>query len=74
MAKKVIVRVDRERCVGAAMCVAVAPDAFQIDAEGKAVVVIHAADEVERMRQAAEECPAAAVILEDAETREQVFP
>lgn len=74
MAKRVLVRVDRERCVGAAMCVAVAPETFMIDAQGKAVVIIHSADEAERVRQAAEECPAAAVILEDAETREQLFP
>jgi ferredoxin len=74
MPKRITVRIDRERCVGAAMCVAVAPDTFMIDAEGKAVVIIHSAEEAQRVRQAAEECPAGAVILEDADTHEQVFP
>jgi len=32
------VKVDRELCIGAASCIAVAPDTFELDAEGKAVV------------------------------------
>lgn len=32
------VKVDRSLCIGAASCVAVAPNAFELDAEGKAVV------------------------------------
>lgn len=56
------------------MCVAVAPGNFDIDAEGKAVAIIEVSDDGGRARQAAEECPAAAVILEDLETNEQIFP
>ena len=32
------VKVDRSVCIGAASCVAVAPNAFDLDSEGKAVV------------------------------------
>ena len=32
------VRVDRALCIGAASCVAVAPDTFELDSEGKAVI------------------------------------
>ncbi len=32
------VKVDREMCIGAASCVAVAPQAFDLDSEGKAVI------------------------------------
>lgn len=32
------VKVDRDLCIGAASCVAVAPNAFDLDSEGKAVV------------------------------------
>ncbi len=32
------VKVDRALCIGAASCVAVAPDTFELDAEGKAVI------------------------------------
>jgi ferredoxin len=32
------VKVDRDLCIGAASCVAVAPDTFELDSEGKAVI------------------------------------
>ncbi|MBI2431178.1 MAG: ferredoxin [Candidatus Levybacteria bacterium] len=32
------VKVDRELCIGAASCVAVAPNTFELDNEGKAVI------------------------------------
>ncbi len=32
------VKVDRGLCIGAASCVAVAPNTFELDAEGKAVI------------------------------------
>ncbi|GDX61750.1 hypothetical protein LBMAG33_0600 [Candidatus Levyibacteriota bacterium] len=32
------VRVDRNSCIGAASCVAVAPGTFELDGEGKAVI------------------------------------
>lgn len=32
------VKVDRDLCIGAASCVAVAPNTFELDAEGKAVI------------------------------------
>ena len=32
------VKVDRTLCIGAASCVAVAPDTFELDSEGKAVI------------------------------------
>lgn len=32
------VKVDRSLCIGAASCVAVAPNAFELDSEGKATV------------------------------------
>lgn len=31
------VKVDRDLCIGAASCVAVAPNTFELDSEGKAV-------------------------------------
>ncbi|OGH18049.1 MAG: hypothetical protein A3F31_03885 [Candidatus Levybacteria bacterium RIFCSPHIGHO2_12_FULL_38_12] len=32
------VKVDRRLCIGAASCVAVAPNTFELDSEGKAVI------------------------------------
>lgn len=33
------IKVDRDLCIGAGSCVAVAPKAFELDAEGKAVIL-----------------------------------
>lgn len=74
MDMRVRVRVDRGRCVGTAMCVAVAPNVFEIDNEGKAIVLVQKPQDRERLTKAAEECPTQAVILEDSETNEQLFP
>lgn len=54
--------VDRERCVGSAMCVAVAPGHFTL-LDGKASAVepeVHAADDV---IEAWESCPVSAVLV-----------
>lgn len=32
------VKVDRELCIGAASCVVVSPDTYELDSEGKAVI------------------------------------
>lgn len=65
MPKRIRVRIDRARCVGAAMCVAIVPSVFQVDEEGKATVLTDTMDYSDRMLRAAEECPATAVIIDE---------
>jgi len=70
MAYKIVV--DREKCQGISACVSAAPDVFEIDSEGKAVVIsTDGADDV--VLEAAESCPLDAIILYD-ENGEQVYP
>jgi ferredoxin len=62
------VRADRDRCCGSGNCVMTAPEVFdQDDAEGLVLVregeVPPALDE--RLRQAAQLCPAAAIELDE---------
>lgn len=66
-------RVDRDYCIGSSLCVATAPDVFELDDEGlsRAVDPDGASDDV--LREAAEGCPAQAIILEDDEGN-QVYP
>jgi len=66
-------KVDRDLCIGSAMCVATAPDVFELDDEGLSRVVDEGAADEETLRQAAEGCPVQAVILEDDEGN-QVYP
>lgn len=68
------IRVDRELCKGAGSCVAIAPKVFQLDGADKAVIIDqHGADD-ETIWEAAESCPFDAIILEDDETGEWLYP
>lgn len=68
------VTVDRNLCIGAGSCVAVAPKAFALDNEAKAIVLPTAGDEDDNtLLESAKSCPVAAIIVTD-ETGKQVFP
>ncbi len=74
MAKKYRIKVDRDLCIGAASCVALAMKTFALDSENKAIVIDKEGDNAEAIKLAAESCPTKAIILEDAETGEQEYP
>ena len=66
--------VDRSRCIGAATCIAVAPKAFDLDSEAKAVILDTSTKEAEdAIIEAAKACPVAAIIVED-EKGKRIFP
>lgn len=68
------VRVDRDLCIGAASCVAVAPKVFTLDNEAKAIFLDSAQEEnSEVVLDSAKSCPVAAIIITD-ETGKQVYP
>lgn len=58
------IEVDRELCIGASSCVALAPEAFELDAENKAVVKASWSSLTDQqLIDAAKSCPVAAIIL-----------
>ena len=68
------VRVDRELCIGAATCVALAEKTFALDKENKAIILDTANEEAkEAILDAAKGCPVAAIIIEE-ETGKRVYP
>ncbi len=67
-----LINVDRDLCIGAAPCVAIAQDVFQLDDDGKAIVIGPSVDD-EQTRLAAESCPTRAIFLYDDE-KNQLFP
>ncbi|MBI3115290.1 MAG: ferredoxin [Candidatus Kerfeldbacteria bacterium] len=69
--KKIIV--DRDLCIGAASCVAMAGGTFELDEENKAVVKLPAGDNDEKILLAAKSCPVFAITLED-EDGKRVYP
>ncbi len=67
------VRVDKDLCIGAGVCTAIAALSFELDADGKAVILAGVDQESEdALLDAAKACPVAAIIIKQGET--QIFP
>jgi len=68
------VHVDRDLCIGAATCVAIAPQTFLLDSEAKAIILTSADQDADSVIiDAARGCPVAAIIIED-QNGNKVFP
>lgn len=68
------IHIDRDLCIGAATCVAIAPKAFVLDSEAKSTVLNTFDQESETtLLDAARGCPTAAISIED-EKGEKIFP
>lgn len=66
--------VDRNLCIGAATCIAVAGKTFQLDKEAKAVILETAdQDTIETIIDSAKACPVGAIFIED-DKGNRVFP
>jgi ferredoxin len=86
--KKITIKVDEDLCIGAASCVTIAPETFQMNDENKAWVLDHGEepdghkyertmevtdDEYENILLGAQSCPTLAVFIFDDEGK-QLFP
>lgn len=68
------VQVDKDLCIGAATCVAIAPNTFLLDSEAKAIILDTAdVDAEDTIIDAARGCPTAAIIIHDA-AGNKIFP
>ena len=85
---KITVKVDPDLCIGAASCVTIAPETFQLNEENKSWVLDHGTesgghvyertfevteDELENILLGAQSCPTLAVFIFN-EKGEQLFP
>jgi ferredoxin len=68
------IEIDRNLCIGAAPCVAVAGSVFQLDDEGKAIVIDPKGADDETIIMAAQSCPVRAITIYNEETGEKIFP
>lgn len=72
--RKYTMTIDRSACIGAATCVALAPKAWALDNEAKAIILDTAGEESdEALLDAAKGCPVAAIKIVD-DTGKQIFP
>ena len=67
------VEVKRDLCIGAATCVAIAPDVFELDDEMKAVVKNPKGADHATILEAARSCPTLAIYIYD-DAGKQIFP
>ncbi len=66
--------VDHDKCVGSTMCVQITPKVFALNENRQSTVANPDGDTAARVREAAEQCPVSAIVLEDAETGKRLFP
>lgn len=68
--------VDRDLCIGAATCIALAPEIFELDDENKAILKEGWQEKGitdEQLLESAQSCPVDAVLLYD-EDDNQIYP
>lgn len=86
---KIRIVVDPDLCIGAASCVTIAPDTFQLNVENKAEVLDHGQapdaptyertmevtdEELENIILGAQSCPTLAITVVDVATGTQLYP
>ncbi len=66
---------DREGCIGAAACVSVAPDVWEMADDGKANIKMQFINEdvLDINKAAASACPVTVIHIVNKETREQII-
>lgn len=80
------IKVDRELCIGAASCLALLPEVFELDDEAKALIKSKSGNktsdwtdfkdlpiEAQLILEAAKSCPTNAIIIEDDDGK-QIYP
>ncbi len=67
-------RIDRDLCIGAATCIAIAPKAWALDDEAKAIILDTSGEETDdTLLEAAKGCPVMAIFITD-ENGKQLYP
>ena len=73
--KRYKIEFDREKCIGAALCVTAAPDNWKINDDGKADVknIDIGEREFTKNLQAARNCPVNAIHIIDTKTKKRII-
>lgn len=67
------IRIDREKCIGSANCIASAPTVYRLDENDKAIILDPETVDEETLLYSAESCPTEAIIVEDDEGH-RIYP
>jgi ferredoxin len=74
MHRRLRVRIDYNLCVGSAICVRIAPGVFVLNDASQSSVRDPGGNSTEKVLEAAEGCPTMAIVVEDEETGQRIFP
>ncbi len=74
MARKLRITVDHDVFVGNDICTNISVNTFALKDDLQSEAVNAAGDPVEKVLEAAENCPVSAITVEDEETGEKLFP
>ena len=74
MARQLRITVDLDVCVGNDLCTNIATNVFALNEDIQSEAVNPEGDSEEKVLEAAENCPVSAIMVEDAETGETLFP
>ena len=67
------IKLDRDKCISAATCVAIAPNTFDLDEEGKVIFKNPKGDDEQTIIDAAKSCPTQAIEIYDDQGK-QIVP
>lgn len=59
-----LIKIDKQKCIGCGACTVNAPKTFKLGNDGKAQVIEPVGDDEATIKQAAEGCPVEAIVLE----------
>jgi len=68
------VKVVRDKCISCGSCAALAPGVFELDGEDISTVISQNGNTDEEKLTAAQSCPTGAIVVNDSETGEQIWP
>ena len=72
--RKLTMRINRDLCIGAATCIAIAPKAWALDDEAKAIILDTSDQETDdTLLEAAKGCPVMAIFITD-QSGKQLYP
>lgn len=60
-----MITIDREKCIGCGACSIIAEKTFRMDDAGKATVINPPEDDEETIKNAADGCPVAAILISE---------
>ncbi len=67
------IKLLRDKCISAATCVAIAPETFELDAEGKVILKNATGNDEQTIIDAARSCPTQAIEIYD-DSGKQIVP